>query len=288
MWSPIKNANGYRNSFYDNMNKVEPGDLVFSYATQKVKAIGVVQKHAYVAPKPANFESALNNWSKLGWLVEMEFSEFEIPLVPKQHLNRLAPFFQSKAAPMDVTGRGRERYLVGLEENLGLLLIEISRANLELLTTELSPLLNELSDYEIELEIQANGLEGDLERIQLTKSRRGQGYFKANVRLVEKQCRITGVSNIKHLRASHIKPWSSSTKEEKLDGFNGLLLSPHVDHLFDQGFISFKDSGDLLVSRQLNPLVISQWAIPAQQNVGEFRQGQRGYLEYHRDLILKP
>ena len=63
MWSPIKNANGARNPFYDNMEKIHPGDLVFAYAQQQVKAIGVAQKKVYSAPKPASFENASNNWS---------------------------------------------------------------------------------------------------------------------------------------------------------------------------------------------------------------------------------
>ena len=78
MWSPFKNANGARNPFYDNMDKVQPGDLIFAYAQQQVKAIGVAQKRAYSAPKPASFENASNNWSQIGWLVEVEFSQLMI------------------------------------------------------------------------------------------------------------------------------------------------------------------------------------------------------------------
>ena len=120
----------------------------------------------------------------------------------------------------------------------------------------------------------------------MTKARRGQGIFKANVRLIEKSCRVTGVSNIKHLRASHIKPWSVSNNSEKLDGYNGLLLSPHVDHLFDRGYISFNGSGSLLISKELNPRVLEQWSIGA-HNVGEFSSMQDQYLEYHRDVVFQ-
>jgi predicted restriction endonuclease len=121
----------------------------------------------------------------------------------------------------------------------------------------------------------------------MTKSRRGQGIFKANVRLIENHCRITGVSSIKHLRASHIKPWAASDNNEKLDGYNGLLLSPHVDHLFDRGFISFNDTGAILVSKELNPIILDQWSIHATQNVGEFKSGQLPYLEYHREVVFQ-
>ncbi len=287
MWSPIKNANGARNPFYDNMEKVHPGDLVFAYAQQQVKAIGVAQKKAYSAPKPASFENASNNWSQIGWLVEVEFSQLDNPVVPKEHLQIIGKFLKTKSAPLDESGRGKERYLVELGVDLALALIQISKIPLELMTRELAPVQNSESDYEIELEIQARSLEGDPEKIQLTKSRRGQGIFKANVRLVEDHCRVTGVTNIKHLRASHIKPWSVSSKEEKLDGFNGLLLSPHVDHLFDRGFISFRSSGDLMISRELNPFVLNQWNIASSTNVGAFKNNQGKYLEFHRDVVFQ-
>lgn len=287
MWSPYRNANGARNPFYDNMEKVQPGDLVFAYAQQQVKAIGIAQKRAYSAPKPASFENASNNWSQVGWLVEVEFSLLQAPVTPKQHLEVIRKYLDTKSAPLDVTGRGKERYLVELEEGLALEMIQICKVPLELMIQKLAPVQESESDYEIALEIQARHLDGDPETIQLTKSRRGQGIFKANVRLVESHCRVTGVASIKHLRASHIKPWSVSSKEEKLDGFNGLLLSPHVDHLFDGGFISFKNSGDLLISKELDPTVLEQWKIQGSRNVGKFNVNQGKYLEFHRDVVFK-
>jgi len=156
MWSPFKNANGARNPFYDNMDKVQPGDLVFAYAQQQVKAIGVAQKRAYSAPKPASFENASNNWSQIGWLVEVEFSQLDDPVVPKEHLQVIGQYLTTKSAPLDETGRGKERYLVELEEGLALAMIQISKAPLELMTRELAPVQNSESDYEIELEIQDN------------------------------------------------------------------------------------------------------------------------------------
>jgi predicted restriction endonuclease len=63
-----------------------------------------------------------------------------------------------------------------------------------------------------------------------------------------RSCRITGVTNPIHLRASHCKPWRDSNNDERLNGENGLLLTPTMDHLFDRGFISFEDSGVLIVS----------------------------------------
>src|SRR5262249_29602941 len=86
------------------------------------------------------------------------------------------------------------------------------------------------------------------DREALILARRGQGLFRQRVQEVESRCRVTRVDRAEHLRASHCKPWRDSSHEERLDGQNGLLLTPSIDHLFDRGFISFRDDGRLLVS----------------------------------------
>ena len=64
---------------------------------------------------------------------------------------------------------------------------------------------------------------------------------------IERACRITRVSNPAYLIASHIKPWRLATNPERLSKYNGLMLAPQADYLFDRGFISFAD-GRLLIS----------------------------------------
>ena len=287
LWSPKTRADGGRNYFYMTMEEVRPGDLVFSYCDTYIKAIGVVQRPAVTAPKP-DFRTAGSNWADVGWYVEVEFAELENPIRPKDFMNQIRPLLADKYAPLQENGNGLQGiYLTEISAVFGELLVLLSQADLPTIQHELAPLTEGESDYEINLEIEARKLIGDPVKIELTKSRRGQGIFKANLRLVESRCRITGVSNIKHLRASHIKPWAASDNYEKIDGYNGLLLSPHVDHLFDRGFISFKDSGVLLVSKELNPKVLEQWSILHSQNVGEFREAQCKYLDYHRQVIFQ-
>jgi predicted restriction endonuclease len=127
---------------------------------------------------------------------------------------------------------------------------------------------------------------GETQKLQIIKSRRGQGIFKAQVRQIENACRVTKVSNPRHLIASHIKPWSKSDDAEKISGFNGLLLAPHIDHLFDKGFISFAGIGDLLISDHLEKSLLDKWHIEKNLNVGSFRSEQQHFLEYHRDVVL--
>ncbi len=123
---------------------------------------------------------------------------------------------------------------------------------------------------------------GLTEKARLVNARRGQGVYRANLEQIEKRCRVTGISDGRHLRASHIKPWSKSDDREKLDGYNGLLLSPNVDHLFDGGYISFEDNGDLLVSQNVRDDILTALGLRRDANVGAFRAEQCKYLEWHR------
>jgi predicted restriction endonuclease len=61
---------------------------------------------------------------------------------------------------------------------------------------------------------------------------------------------------------------------------------PHVDHLFDRGFISFKDSGELLISNYLDDEIKKKWQLEVYL-IHPFSQKQCKYLKYHRDNIFK-
>lgn len=145
----------------------------------------------------------------------------------------------------------------------------------------------EVEDDRHERELLNRGLIGPVERHQIVKSRRGQGVFRDNVESREPKCRITGVSNPRYLRASHIKPWRKSSDVEKIDGNNGLMLAPHIDFLFDRGFISFEDDGTLIVSTQIEDGTLESWGIPAEVNIGAFSNEQAVYLKFHREYELK-
>ncbi len=126
----------------------------------------------------------------------------------------------------------------------------------------------------------------DTEKQQLIQARRGQGLFRARLELIEPGCRLTGVNDRAHLRASHIKPWRESTNVERLDGHNGLLLAPHIDHLFDRGFISFEDNGRMLISPRLKVDVLKAWGIEPTAACDSFNPQQCAYLAFHRAKVL--
>lgn len=64
-------------------------------------------------------------------------------------------------------------------------------------------------------------------------------------------CAVSGCSVERTLVASHALPWRASSSRERLDHFNGLLLTGTLDRLFDAGLIAFSNDGSMLISHQL-------------------------------------
>ena len=122
----------------------------------------------------------------------------------------------------------------------------------------------------------------------LINARRGQGLFRSRVATLEHQCRVTGVSRPEHLVAGHIKPWRESSNDERLTEANGLLLTPSIDHLFDRGFISFENHGELLVSPVAHQDSLRRMGVACDHvvHVGEFNQDQQHFLEFHRTQVF--
>ncbi len=128
----------------------------------------------------------------------------------------------------------------------------------------------------------------ETEKDALIKSRRGQGLFRQKVGRLERFCRVTRVDRPEHLVASHIKPWRESDNRERLFEGNGLLLTPTIDHLFDRGFISFENNGELLISPVAHTASLNKMGIVTNQvvNVGGFAEPQREFLEFHRAKVF--
>lgn len=287
MWSPKTNTNGGKNHFYINMTLVNPGDIVYSFCNTYIKAIGVVTNKAISSIKPDEFGNAGLNWNNDGWFVEVDFQELENLIKPSLHMDLILPTLPEKYSPLQSNGNGNQVYLCNVPLNMAKVLNDLLNFDIVKLVQETK--ITEIDDSDENIVEQALQNRNDItetEKQQLIKARRGQGMFRSRVSLIEKNCRITGISNKKYLRASHIKPWSKSTDYEKLDGNNGLMLSPHIDFLFDKGLISFTNDGHLLLSKNLDLNILHLWKIDIDFNVGYFNTIQSSYLEYHRSNIF--
>lgn len=283
MWSPKKNANGGRNPYYDFMTHVAPGDLVFSYANGAIIAVGVALGNAVNSSKPTDFGNAGQAWSNDGWRVDVDFVRTSKQVVPKQHLHLIAPLLPEKYSPIQADGRGNQVYLTYISQDLGQVLLTLL-GNPEILwpTTDLSDLAFDPDEQEM---IRDQSLPETM-RSTLILARRGQGKFRERVKLFEGSCRLTGVDQSDLLIASHIKPWVVSSNEERLNGHNGLFLSPHIDKLFDSGYISFEKSGQILVSPLLDIEVLLKWSIDPTKKVKQFGADQDYFLDAHREKVF--
>lgn len=300
LWSPKRKANGRLNPFYETMREAAPGDLVFSFAGTRIRAFGLVTSHAYENPKPEEFGGAGRYWEDVGWRVDVAWQAVPTEIRPADWMDLLGPLLPKKYAPLLPDGRGVQSvYLTELPELLALQLAHLVGSTVEALarretavevvSAENGSAHPELVLWEEHLRqrIESNPDLAPTERSALVLARRGQGLFRQNVQKIETRCRITGVERPEHLRASHCKPWRDSNNVERLDGENGLLLTPSIDHLFDRGFISFRDDGRLLVSPVAHGPSLQRMGVPVAEevDVGGFSFRQRKYLEFHRDQV---
>jgi hypothetical protein len=295
LWSPKRNANGARNPFYESMREVAPGDLVFSFADTRISAIGVARSYCWESPKPAEFGSAGANWENIGWKISVAFTRLENRIRPKEHMELLRPLLPAKYAPLQATGDGLQGvYLTELPAALAEVLIGLIGAEVAPLAAAaaaVKPMISDdldLWEKRLEKAVAKDKSIPETERQAIVRARIGQGLFKERVSTIEKRCRITGVENPVHLIASHCKPWRDSSNEERLNGENGLLLTPSIDRLFDRGFISFEGNGRLIVSPVADRPSLRKMGVETEGavNVGVFSSGQRNFLDFHRTAVL--
>ncbi|MDI9364388.1 MAG: HNH endonuclease [Flavobacterium sp.] len=128
---------------------------------------------------------------------------------------------------------------------------------------------------------------GDTSKSIQTKIRIGQEKFRKNLLKHLKVCPITGIDETRILLASHIKPWSVSTNEERLDIYNGFIFSPTIDKLFDKGLITFENNKELIISPTLSEGNIASIGIVAGKKYLKLPiENRMSYLEFHRENIF--
>ena len=123
------------------------------------------------------------------------------------------------------------------------------------------------------------------ERHSVSLSRIGQGKYRIDLLDVWGSCAITDVKVPEILKASHIKPWKDCTNRERLDPFNGLILTPTLDTLFDRGFISFKNTGEILLAKETDKFA-KQLSLSSDLKLRKHFDSNNPYMEYHRDVIF--
>ena len=128
------------------------------------------------------------------------------------------------------------------------------------------------------------------EREAVVRQRVNQGEFRS--RMLKRhggKCCLCGVTDPELLVASHIKPWSKSDINEKVSAYNGLLLCPNHDKLFDLGYISFDETGSIMISDALDDTNRTFLNVKPEMKLKEdiVTEDVLGFLNYHRTEVFR-
>lgn len=273
LWAPKDNGAGQSFFHWRNIQDVKPGDVVFSYVDQSFRAIGIAKTDPYAKQQPG--KTSLSDWGDQGWQVDVAYRD----VAPSASLDGvrklLTPLLPKKYAPLNGGGADYEGYLFALPGSAGRLLLDYVA----------SP-VGQTGDEAISSIVLAAA--GDMsERQALAASRIGQGVFRKSLfEIWNGACVVTGCGIKPLLRATHIKPWRDSNNEERLDPFNGLLLSVLYATAFNTGLISFDDMGSLMLASSISEFQWEQLGIRRTFWVAGLKDEHEPYLAYHRENVF--
>ncbi len=268
LWAPKRDARGTRPHHWATMESVRPGDVILSFVKQKICAIGVATSNAYDSSKPVEFGSD-GDWTEDGHRVDVRYEKIQPQLFIPDVIEDLLKLLPKRYSPLTTTGGGSQGYLFNIPPIAARFLMNRIGSN----------------DQAVERAIGASNLDRTV-REALVQCRVGQGLFRENlVNYWNGTCAVTDVRLI--LRASHIKPWKDSNNQERLDCFNGLLLSPTYDALFDEGLVTFDEYGVSLQSPLLTKAEATALEVRLPVQLKRIEDRHLNYLKYHREVVFE-
>lgn len=121
------------------------------------------------------------------------------------------------------------------------------------------------------------------------QARDGQGKYREQLLEQCRYCPFTMIADERLLIASHIKPWAASTLKEKIDPYNGYMLSPLYDKLFDRGFITFTENRHVILSDFISPYTWKQIGLKNDTFIKPLIMDEKRieYLQFHHESVFK-
>ncbi len=119
---------------------------------------------------------------------------------------------------------------------------------------------------------------------RMVRQRVGQdAYRKAMLDYWGNACAVTGLQMPEVLKASHAKPWAEcETDAERLDVYNGFLLTANLDALFDRFLISFDEAGRIIISKAISDTQKVLLNINQNMQLRWISKEHESYLIFHR------
>ena len=269
------------------MARANADDLIFSFANKKISYVGVVLEKSIKAAQPRTFGSKAKDWADTGWLLKVEWEQLKPSFSPEKNIDHIKDLLPKIYSPYLTTlNKGRQgAYLAQISKDLADVITAKSKNKLDDFFKPVFGDFQDESDRLVLKNILSNKALSDTEKRRVAKARIGQGEFRQNVFQVITHCPVTGIGDEDLLVASHIKAWRDcNSYQERLDGENGLPLAPHIDKLFDKGFITFDNEGILIASQNLSGEIERAWGLT--NKIGEklidVSDRRAKYLEHHR------
>ena len=273
--------------FINNLKSYNPETRDFLHAKTLKKRNSIFSKVVY---KYSKFNASItnsHNWSQINFLIKtleeigslskenlIGLMLVNIPSVSKGYLNKKEIEYYTKEAD-DINFISRKYNQISYLINLLKKLDDIVFLNNNLYFEDDAKII-----FGDDFKQHSKKRDGYLHRIY-------KNLLKEEVeeKLNYTQCMVEKLS-YPSLVASHIKPFIVSNDSEAYDSNNGLLLSRNFDILFDQGYITFDNDGNIICSKKLNNDVINHINNYTLDN--KFINQQRlQYLDYHRQNIFK-
>jgi hypothetical protein len=271
LWAPKLGKKQQAQEYWTNMARVQPGDLIFAGVDNALRAIAEVTQPAYTAERPDPRDDQY--WYGEGWRLDVRYTDLPSPFYYADWLPAVAGEMPAKYSPFSSGGRPNQGYLFALPNSAGEYLVERAAAmGIDLISAAHAAAPPPPA--------------GDTQRATLTSARLGQGKFRdLLMKRWKGTCPLSAVSHPRLLRASHIKPWSSSNNSERLDPDNGLLLSAAYDAAFDAYLLSFADDGSLVLAPDFLAAAAQSAGIDPGARLTGLPNSSLPYLAEHRALM---
>jgi putative restriction endonuclease len=287
LWAPQKNKLGQSFHHWTDMRIVKKGDIIFNSYNGQLVSVLIANEDCKESQRPTGLDQ-LELWEKDGWMVNAKYINLNTPITFKEYMEEILKLQDQKYAPFNKSGRGNTGYLFRVSLQLAEFLFELVEKTNGISREFIKNKSKNKKEYIEKIEKDLGSLKylDKTEKELIIKARIGQSTFKNDLLKIEKKCRLCGVSDERFLIASHIKPWSQSNNQERLDFNNGLLLCPNHDSLFDKGYISFEKNGKIIISAFIDE------STKVFLNINEtmiikISDNQYEYIKWHRENLFR-
>jgi putative restriction endonuclease len=287
LWAPKKNNLGQTFHHWTDMKSIKKGDIIFNSFNGQMVSILVAKEDCKEHQRPAGLDG-LDLWERDGFMVEAEYINLAAPITYKDYMETILELQDEKYAPFNKAGRGNTGYLFRVSIELANFLLEIIEKRNGYTKEQFQ--VEQSIDKQVIKDVE-EGLDKPVvldrtEKELIIKARLGQSTFKKALLKKEIKCKICGVSDSRFLIASHIKRWSVSNNEERLDANNGFLFCPNHDSLFDKGYISFDENGQIMISPSIDEITKVFMNI-SDSNKIDLTDQQLVYIKWHRENLYR-